>query len=1203
MKSTVSPAVCKQTKLDAVTHSNPKPTQAEGKANIHDRELQVALHFCRNYSSILSVMIDEFQSDAKQAIMDRLLSDDAKMKGLESGARGSKIGVTTRNKNIMTALQNVSPYQLQRMSVEDCWSLFSERDAKQAIMDRLLSDDAKMKGLESGARGSKIGVTTRNKNIMTALQNVSPYQLQRMSVEDCWSLFSEYAFSGENCNARSLRDAKQAIMDRLLSDDAKMKGLESGARGSKIGVTTRNKNIMTVLQNVSPYQLQRMSVEDCWSLFPERDAKQAIMDRLLSDDAKMKGLESGARGIRSGRDAKQAIMDRLLSDDAKMKGLESGARGSKIGVTTRNKNIMTALQNVSPYQLQRMSVEDCWSLFSEYAFSGENCNARSLRDAKQAIMDRLLSDDAKMKGLESGARGSKIGVTTRNKNIMTALQNVSPYQLQRMSVEDYWSLFSEYAFSGENCNARSLRDAKQAIMDRLLSDDAKMKDLESGARGSKIGVTTRNKNIMTALQNVSPYQLQRMSVEDCWSLFSERDAKQAIMDRLLSDDAKMKGLESGARGSKIGVTTRNKNIMTALQNVSPYQLQRMSVEDCWSLFSEYAFSGENCNARSLRDAKQAIMDRLLSDDAKMKGLESGARGSKIGVTTRNKNIMTALQNVSPYQLQRMSVEDCWSLFSEYAFSGENCNARSLRDAKQAIMDRLLSDDAKMKGLESGARGSKIGVTTRNKNIMTALQNVSPYQLQRMSVEDCWSLFSEYAFSGENCNARSLRDAKQAIMDRLLSDDAKMKGLESGARGSKIGVTTRNKNIMTALQNVSPYQLQRMSVEDCWSLFSEYAFSGENCNARSLRDAKQAIMDRLLSDDAKMKGLESGARGSKIGVTTRNKNIMTALQNVSPYQLQRMSVEDYWSLFSEYAFSGENCNARSLLDDDDNGLRDISWRTRDVSFAVTRYEGLKSVRGINEVQNLLTFMSMSLRGWSNGGFNSENRIARHATTDRHTEKAPIVDYFFVDASDSNLGCKRNLNALSLVWSADTEVKLVKLSFGYSLKLFSFQALHSLSKEMGKLGCDSTTLLSIDIVGVTIKWLPLMLFPRLKQLSIWTCLNLESLCVQEEPCSNFESTSSSLICQSPHLEKLSLHNCPKLKSFHCFLPSLVNLKIYHYDGIKSFPRVGLSPKLESLKIQGCNKLLTSRKQWNLQRFPSLSRFCFGAPTLNPHLSWNP
>ena len=182
---------------------------------------------------------------------------------------------------------------------------------------------------------------------------------------------------------------------------------------------------------------------------------------------------------------------------------------------------------------------------------------------------------------------------------------------------------------------------------------------------------------------------------------------------------------------------------------------------------------------------------------------------------------------------------------------------------------------------------------------------------------------------------------------------------------------------------------------------------------------------------------------------------------------------------------------------------------------------------------------------------------------------------------------------MVLSNDSaEVKLEKLTSGYSLELFSFQALHSLPQEMGKLGCVSTTLLNIDIVGVSIKWLPLMFFPRLKQLNIWICSELESLCVQKEPCSNSESTCSSLVCQSPHLEKLSLHDCRKLKSIHCSLPSLVKLEIYHCDEIESFPGVCLSSKLESLKIQGCKKLLAGRKQWNLQRFPSLSRFCFGS-----------
>lgn len=206
---------------------------------------------------------------------------------------------------------------------------------------------------------------------------------------------------------------------------------------------------------------------------------------------------------------------------------------------------------------------------------------------------------------------------------------------------------------------------------------------------------------------------------------------------------------------------------------------------------------------------------------------------------------------------------------------------------------------------------------------------------------------------------------------------------------------------------------------------------------------------------------------------------------------------------------------------------------------------------------------------------------------------LIELEIKDCPQLVLSLPRSPTINKMMLSNDSaKVKLEKLTSGYSLKLFSFQALHSLPMEMRKLGCVSTTLLNIDIVGVSIKWLPLMFFPCLKQLNIWICSDLESLCVQKEPCCNSESTSSSLKCESPHLENLSLHNCPKLKSIHCSFPSLVKLEIYHCDEIESFPGVCLSSKLESLKIQGCKKLLAGRKQWNLQRFPSLSRFCFGA-----------
>uniref|UniRef100_A0A6N2N6R2 Uncharacterized protein n=1 Tax=Salix viminalis TaxID=40686 RepID=A0A6N2N6R2_SALVM len=194
-------------------------------------------------------------------------------------------------------------------------------------------------------------------------------------------------------------------------------------------------------------------------------------------------------------------------------------------------------------------------------------------------------------------------------------------------------------------------------------------------------------------------------------------------------------------------------------------------------------------------------------------------------------------------------------------------------------------------LQSRARGSKIVVTTRNKNIMTASQNVSPYQLQRISVDDCWSLFSEYAFSGENCNARSLckitrvspevpnrcrgvdRDIGEQCMER------RSEGVLPALRASYDDLPPYLKqcfaysailpqgHVFTKEELVLWWMAERFLVPRDGRMEMKLGYGYfQNLVSRSFfeqiddhslvhgrRDAKRAIMDRLLSDDAKMKG--------------------------------------------------------------------------------------------------------------------------------------------------------------------------------------------------------------------------------------------------------------------------------------------------------------------------------------------------------------
>ncbi|XP_052113943.1 putative disease resistance RPP13-like protein 1 [Arachis duranensis] len=50
-----------------------------------------------------------------------------------------------------------------------------------------------LKPFQKGVKGSKILITTRNKNVAFVVQTVSPYELSLLSDEDCWLVFSKHA--------------------------------------------------------------------------------------------------------------------------------------------------------------------------------------------------------------------------------------------------------------------------------------------------------------------------------------------------------------------------------------------------------------------------------------------------------------------------------------------------------------------------------------------------------------------------------------------------------------------------------------------------------------------------------------------------------------------------------------------------------------------------------------------------------------------------------------------------------------------------------------------------------------------------------------------------------------------------------------------------------------------------------------------------
>ncbi|EEF37064.1 putative disease resistance RPP13-like protein 1 [Ricinus communis] len=168
---------------------------------------------------------------------------------------------------------------------------------------------------------------------------------------------------------------------------------------------------------------------------------------------------------------------------------------------------------------------------------------------------------------------------------------------------------------------------------------------------------------------------------------------------------------------------------------------------------------------------------------------------------------------------------------------------------------------------------------------------------------------------------------------------------------------------------------------------------------------------------------------------------------------------------------------------------------------------------------------------------------------------------------------------------------------SLKVVKFHSVDPLLQGMEKIG---VLFISEEIeVGNcdSLKCFPLELFPELYSLEIYRCQNLECISEAEVTSKGLNVLESIKIREcpklisfpkgglnAPNLTSLHLCDCSNLKSLpecmHSLLPSLYALAINNCPKLESFPEGGLPPKLYSLVIESCDKLVTGRMKWNLQ-----------------------
>ncbi|XP_021296234.1 putative disease resistance RPP13-like protein 1 [Herrania umbratica] len=198
-------------------------------------------------------------------------------------------------------------------------------------------------------------------------------------------------------------------------------------------------------------------------------------------------------------------------------------------------------------------------------------------------------------------------------------------------------------------------------------------------------------------------------------------------------------------------------------------------------------------------------------------------------------------------------------------------------------------------------------------------------------------------------------------------------------------------------------------------------------------------------------------------------------------------------------------------------------------------------------------------------------------------------------------------------------LEKLSMGFchGLKSLPEASLPTSLKELSINDCNaldySKILLYTSLEHLVIRGnahhplesFPIGSFPKLNVLCIDSCEGLKSIRALGGPhqrlaclnrldiwaCPNF-------ICfpeeefSATNLTSLHLIECKNLKSLpeqmQSFFPSLGHFSIQYCPEIKSFPKEGLPSKLKVLAIRRSEKLIAGRKDWGLETLPSLTTF---------------
>ncbi|CAN6341571.1 unnamed protein product [Urochloa humidicola] len=682
------------------------------------------------------------------------------------------------------------------------------------------------------------------------------------------------------------------------------------------------------------------------------------------------------------------------------------------------------------------------------------------------------------------------------------------------------------------------------------------------------------------------------------------------------------------------------------ENFDEMKLTKETIESVASGFSS-ATTNMNLLQEDLSKRLQGkrfllVLDDLWNEDPEKWdryrcALVSGEKGSRIVVTTRNKNVGKLMGGMTPYHLEQLSDSDCWHLFKKHAFVDGDSSAHP----KLEIIGKDIVK--KLKGLPLAAKAIGSLLCTRDteddwKNILKSeiwelpsdMNNILPalrlsYRHLPAILKQCFAFCSvfpkDYVFERGRLvqiwmalgfiqpqGRRRMEDIGSSYFDELLSRSFFQHHKDGYVMHDAMHDLAQSVSIDECIRLDDPPRSPAKSARhlsfSChnrsWTSFE--AFLGFK-RVRTLlllngyKSMTSSIPRDLFCKLTYLHALDLHRRDiTELPESIGNLKMLRYL-NLSGTGIKRLP-SSIGRLFSLQTLKLQHCHVLDCLPESITNLvnlRCLEARTELIT-------GIAGIGNLTCLQHLEEFVVRKDKGYKISELKAMTGIKGHICI-RNLENVASAE----EANEVSLSNKTNINTLHLVWSdrrcstsekTDKDIEIleylqphhelseltVKAFAGFNFPdwlstLTHLQTIHlsdctncSVLPALGALpllkfldigGFHAVNQINQEFSGTS----EVKGFPSLKELVFEDIANLK----------NWTSVQDGQLLSS--LTELAVIDCPLLAEFPSLPSSLVNLKIFE-TGFTILPEIHtpssqLPPSMASLQIHQCPNL-TSLEQ---------------------------